>query len=190
MYITLNNTLSNQIPNTSYYCQNHIQLSVEEVSKALNSLKFKNTAGVDNVPSFVLKSATCILAEPLSVIFNIRLRTNTFPNDWKITRVVAVYKSGDKNDIKNYRLISIIPNFAKVFEKAILKHVTYNLSLFIADEQHGCINNCSTATNLICITESIIEAILEGYQLDVIYTDFSKAFDTVDHNLLFANFLI
>lgn len=181
-------TLAYDVKCTPYINQpSDFQLSVNEVSRAMKSLNTKCTAGVDEIPSFFLKSCHSILSQPLCYIFNATISSGTFPIAWKITKVVPIFKSGDKSDVKNYRPISIITNFAKIFERSIANHINHSMLPIIADEQHGCINNRSTSTNLICITEYINQTIANGHQLDVIYTDLAKAFDRVDHDILFSN---
>ena len=118
------------------------------------------------------------LAQLLSVISNKAIENYTFPDKWKRARIVPVHKKNDISDLKNYRPIAIISNFAKIFEQMIYKSITNNVRPYISQNQHGFLPGKSTTINLITITQSICE------QVDVVYTEFSSAFDAVDHGIL------
>lgn len=103
---------------------------------------------------------------------------------WKISRICPVFKKGDKNYVINHRPITIICNFSKAFEVVLHKIIYANTRRLISDSQHGFMQGRSTTTNLFCITQYISESLDSGGQVDVIYTDFSKAFDRLDHGIL------
>lgn len=158
--------------------------SVRVTLRTLSELKPKITAGPDEIPAFLLRDCRHALAKPLSIIFNICLRTSTFPKLWKHSRVCPVYKKGEKCEVVNYRPVSIISNVSKTFE-LVLFNVVYNkVSALISPFQHGFIRGRSTTTNLFCMTQFIAEAFDSSSQVDVIYTDLTKAFDRLDHSLL------
>ena len=159
-------------------------LSDDEVLQALKFLKPKFTSSHDNVPSFIIRDCAYALVRPLTVIFNLSLKTHCFPQLWKMARICPVFKSGDKGSINNYRAISIIPNFAKVFEKCVYNKLFFQLSAIIIPQQHGFFHKRSTVTNLACFMQDTYDALDEGLQVDTIYTDFSRAFDRVDHKIL------
>ena len=72
----------------------------------------------------------------------------------------------------------------KIFEEIITELLTPNLTSVICDEQHGFVPGRSTTTNLAVYHCFISAALDEGLQVDTIYTDFRKAFDSVDHGIL------
>ncbi len=84
----------------------------------------------------------------------------------------------------NYRPISILAAASKVFERIIFNKVYAHVKRFITPSQHGFVTKKSTLTNLLEFTTRITDSILDGGQLDIIFTDFSKAFDQVSHELL------
>ena len=95
----------------------HIKhIEEETVYRAIKRLKPSLTAGPDMIPSFLVKDCATIFAKPLSIIFNLILGESVFSNSWKISRIVPIHKSGRRNEIGNYRPITLINNFAKVFE--------------------------------------------------------------------------
>jgi Reverse transcriptase (RNA-dependent DNA polymerase) len=160
--------------------------SEEEVAKALCKLKDKHTSGHDNIPSFFARDCAYVLAKPLQVIFNTALKTNTFPKLWKVSKVIPIFKSGEINDIGNYRPITLLSNFAKAFEISVYTRIFPKIQRLISTEQHGFITNRSTVTNLMSLSQSVCQAVENHSQLDVIYTDFSKAFDRLDHTILIS----
>ncbi|XP_033218103.1 uncharacterized protein LOC117173571 [Belonocnema kinseyi] len=107
-----------------------------------------------------------------------------FPVVWKSAKIVPVLKAGEKSDIASYRPVAIIPNFAKAFEFSIAPLIRSAFKPILDDEQHGCDQRRSTVTNLMCFTQYVNDALRKGYQVDVVYTDFSKAFDRIDHTIL------
>ena len=124
------------------------------------------------------------VADPLLAIYNSAISANVFPDIWKVSRIVPIHKTGLKTNITNYRPISLISIFAKVFEKLIYVSIYYQIEHELSSQQHGFIKRRSTTTNLLLQTEVIATNIDEKGQLDVIYTDFCKAFDRVDINII------
>lgn len=98
--------------------------------------------------------------------------------------VTPIFKEGDKSDIKNYRAISKTSLISKIFESIVADKITPLFKHLIMIEQHGFVRSRSTISNLLCYEQYLLEAFEMGYQVDSIYTDFSKAFDRVDHDIL------
>jgi hypothetical protein len=147
-------------------------------------LKTSKSAGPDGLPGtflFNIKSAFCF---PLWLIFRRSLGMGIFPSMFKISSVTPVYKSGDKTDVWNYRPISIQNHIAKLFEQLILKCIQPLVNSILVDEQYGFRPSRSATTNQIVFHNFILAAIGKRTQVDVIFTDFSKAFDHVDHKIL------
>lgn len=160
------------------------KFSTNDILSALKKLKPKFTKGPDDVPAFIVRDCAHAFVEPLCIIFNMSLKSGIFPDIWKKSRVCPVYKKGEKNNIENYRQITIICNFAKVFEIALHNVLYPHIEGQISVHQHGFVKNRSTVSNLFCITQYVAQYMDLNGQVDVLYTDFSKAFDRVDHHLL------
>lgn len=112
------------------------------------------------------------------------LSTGSFPTYWKKSYIVPVFKSGDKSNVINYRPISKLSIIPKLFESIITKNLSKLLSNYICPNQHGFQPKKSVFTNLLIYHTDLISSIENGCQIDTVYTDFSKAFDRVNHNLL------
>ena len=143
-----------------------------------------NTAGADLIPSFIIRDCRFILAGPLAAIINISLRTSMFPTLWKVGLITPVHKKGDQSLLANYRPITIISNFAKIYERVLYSVIYANVRAFLSPHQHGFVTARSTTTNLAVFTQFVSQTLDDGSQVDTIYTDFSKAFDTIPHHTL------
>ena len=155
-----------------------------DVEKALTELKPKMSSGLDQVPCFVAKDCKSVFTTPLTYIFNLSLRTCTFPNEWKLAKISPVLKSGDSMYINNYRPIALISVFSKVFELVIHNKLFPFLKCIITSNQHGFFPGRSTLTNLSCFTQYVASQLDTRRQVDCIYLDISKAFDRILHSKL------
>ena len=143
-----------------------------------------NSYGPDGIPNSLLKYCYNTLAKPLTILFNASLRLGYFPNLWKSSYLIPLHKSGSKTNASNYRGIAKLNAIPKLFEKLITDIVSYNVSSIIDCRQHGFRKGLSTVTNLLQFSSQIIDGFTSRMQTDVVYTDFSKAFDKVNHGLL------
>lgn len=123
----------------------------------------------------------------MTLIFQRSIDTGNFPDRWKISYITPIFKSsGDKQNIKQYRPVCISSIIPKLFENLVSRQLYPILSTVIAENQHGFLKGKSTATNLVSFTDYVISSIQQGHQVDCIYTDFSKCFDRINHDLLIA----
>nr|CAI5849869.1 unnamed protein product [Callosobruchus analis] len=159
-------------------------LTEEQVFQSLRKIPNKLTTGSDMVPSFLVRDGASVFVKPLLSIFNCAVRSGVFPNKWKIAKIIPIFKSGDSANIASYRGISILNNFSKVFEMTLYRLIYFQTSHLMSDSQHGFMKGRSTITNLAEISQTLSEALDDRGQVDVIYTDFSKAFDKIDHSVL------
>ncbi|KAI5754712.1 hypothetical protein M8J77_010880 [Diaphorina citri] len=163
---------------------NTCQFSSAEVFRALSSLPLKFSSGPDNIPPFILRKCASVLANPLSVIFNRSLSSGIFPEAWKLSFIIPIFKSGDRCNVGNYRGVCIQSAIPKVLDKLVSISLSAACKHFISDEQHGFTAKRSTVTNLLCYQHDIIDAFQSSSCVHSIYTDVSKAFDRVDTRIL------
>ncbi|KAK4820971.1 hypothetical protein QYF61_009437 [Mycteria americana] len=106
--------------------------------------------------------------------------------DWKLANVTPIYKKGQKEDLGNYRSVSLTWVLGKVMEQIILSAITWQVqdNQVIRPSQHGFMKGRSYLTNLMSFYEKVTCLVDEGKAVDVVYLDFNKAFDTVSHSIL------
>ena len=127
------------------------EISLELVLETLISSNPNKATGPDSIPNKVLRMAVEILSPSLSAIFNRSLSMRICHDDWKMARVLPIFKSGDKDDIGNYRPISIISAIAKVFGRLVHDQFYTYLSSnqLINPYQSGFRSTFSTLTSLL-----------------------------------------
>lgn len=124
------------------------------------------------------------VVKPLTFLFNRSLSTGIFPLKWKSSFVTPIFKSGSRNNVSNYRGIAILPSLGKSMEKIVYNVLFEFVKNRISTNQHGFFNGRSTTTNLLEFTSTTIKSVEQGKQMDVVYTDFSKAFDLINHRIV------
>lgn len=162
------------------------QFTTVEIFELISSIKPKLGSGPDGVPNYLLKNCVSTLAAPLCGLFNMSLKLGIFPSVWKRSYVIPTFKKGDRTNVENYRGICLVSSIPKLLDSLVSKHLSWHTNKIIMNEQHGFCRGKSTTTNLILLIRDILDAFHSGAQLDAVYTDFSKAFDVVNHNLLLS----
>ena len=124
------------------------------------------------------------IAFPITMLFNKSLKAGKFPFCLKRANVIPVFKSGKRDDVHNYRPISLLSLLEKIFEKLVYDNVHMFIFNQLGEEQHGFTPGRSVESNLSVLLNSVACDIKAKAQTDVIYTDFIKAFDSVNHRFL------
>ena len=155
-----------------------------EVFNELWTIKPNHSTGLDNISPKFLKETAFILSPIITFLYNKSIQTGIFPNTWKYSFISPIFKKGDKSLVTNYRPISKISILPKIFSKLVNKIIFPLCNHILINEQHGFRPKRSTITNLCLFKNSILDSFVDKAQIDVIYTDFEKAFDRVNHSLL------
>lgn len=155
-----------------------------QVSDIINSLDITKSTGPDGIPPMFIKKCATYLHIPLTIIYNKSTQYGIFPDKWKTGYVVPIFKSGDKHNVENYRPITKLSIFGKMLELLLHKEIFNQVKNTVIEEQHGFFLNRSIESNLLSYAEDIVVALDNQCQTDAIYTDFSKAFDKIDHGIL------
>ena len=158
----------------------------EEVEKIINALDIKKSTGPNGVPVYILKIFNFFFSFWLSRLANQCFETGVFPDILKLAKVTPLHKKDSKLEFLNYRPISLLSVFSKVYEKLIYRRIYEYLTKhnFIYNKQFGFRSNYSTNHALISITEHIRERLDLGYYVCGVFVDLEKAFDTVNHKIL------
>ena len=166
----------------------NVQFTPSAVAKKIKSLKVSPSSGPDGISSSFLRDNVSSMAVPLSIIYTKSMETGTVPSDWRKANVTPIFKKGSKSDPGNYRPISLTSIPCKVMESIMRDEIVDHLvtQQLIKSTQHGFMSHKSCTTNLLEFMENITKNLDEGTPMDVIYLDFSKAFDKVPHKRLLS----
>ena len=161
-------------------------VSVPEVKRLLKQTDSKKSDGPDLIPARLIKDCAHELAPSITHLVNVILETSTIPNDFKIGRISAIYKSGEKNQLNNYRPITVLPILSKIMEKGIYNQLTVYLEKnnLLSSRQFGFRKGKSTELAATLFFDDVHRAMDRGELTGTIFIDLSKAFDTVSHSVL------
>lgn len=157
---------------------------VHDVECIISKLDENKNGGPDGLPNYFIKKVCRSISLPLVLLFDKSLEQGIFPQALKYAYISPVFKKGNKQQVENYRPVCLLNTIAIVFEKLILRRIEPVICDKISNKQHGFMPKKSTGTNLTEYTNYIACALDVGDSVNAIYTDFSKAFDSVDHGLL------
>ena len=160
-------------------------VSVSEITNCLLRLK-NSSAGHDSLQPSIIKLITDIIAGPLTHVLNLCFEQSTFPDELKTANVVPIHKGGDASLFQNYRPISILPVFSKIFERLLYNRL-YGFFLeqgVITNSQFGFRKNYSTEMALAYTIDKITSELDSGSSVVGLFLDLKKAFDTVHHDIL------
>ena len=161
-------------------------ISHREVRCLLLKLNPNKAQGPDGIHGKILKNCAISIAYPLSVIYNMSYKTGIIPEEWKLGHIVPVHKKGCKGSVENYRPISLTCLVMKIFEKIIRNKIMSICEKKINCEQHGFLPGKSCTTQMIPYIDSLAVNIndISTLSTDVVYFDFAKAFDSVNHDII------
>lgn len=161
------------------------EVSESSITKILCQFKSSKANNVfDCDPAFVKKYRS-ILCTLITHLVNLSIKQYYFPNAWKSAVTTPVFKAGDPTNVTNYRPISILPVNSKVTEIVICDQLIAHLNhghFPLHSMQFGFRKHHSTETANCCFIEQIKSSLDRGSAIGVVFFDFKKAFDTVNHN--------
>ena len=174
--------MKNRIPESIFLAP----VTSEEIEIIINSLNIKKAIGPYSIPVFLLQILSRLISQPLSVIVNQSFEVGIFPNKLKVGKVNPLYKKDSSDNPSNYRPISILSVFSKIFEKLMYKRLYQFLDSFeiLYPLQFGFRKKHSTSHALLCLTETIRHSIDNGRIGCGVFLDLQKAFDTVNQDFV------
>ena len=163
-------------------------LTLKELPTALSSLKSNKCVGFDEISINVVKQVFDVIQSPLCYIFNVSLKHSVFPDKLKIARVTPIFKTGNKFALSHYRPVSILPCFSKLLERVMYNrlyaYLTTNNILY--EKQFRFQINHSTDHAITQLVSEILHSFDEKKFTLGVFIDLSKAFDTVNHQILLS----
>lgn len=171
-------------PNYSVYLSPATQIEIENFLKTLKG----TSSGFDEISPLVVRQTASIISLPLTHIVNLTLKKGVFPDELKKAKIIPLFKSDNRDDVNNYRPISVLPVFSKVFEKVICTRLVNFIeknNLF-SNCQHGFRPGRSTESAIFQFTNNVYKYLEKKHYLVGIFLDLSKAFDSLCHKILLS----
>ena len=195
-FIGVGPTLARKIPKQSrtpeFYLGNSLinsmflaPVSTEKFRNMIYELK-NSAPGPDIITAEALRLCLSSITSPLVYILNLSLSEGVFPEELKIANVIPLYKADDHMCFNNYRPVSPLCILSKVFEKIMYARLISFLEVnkILIQHQFGFRKKCSTYMALSILMDTLIKSLENGDYMIGVFLDFSKAFDTVDHDIL------
>ncbi|KAK4830258.1 hypothetical protein QYF61_009351 [Mycteria americana] len=156
------------------------------VSDLLHHLDTCKSMGLDGIHPRVLRKLVEVLTKPLSILYQQSWLIGEVSVDWRLANVTPIYRKGLKEDLGNYRPVSLTSVPGKIMEHIILSAITQHVqdNQGIRPSQHGFRKGRSCLTNLISFCDKVTHLVDEGKAVDDVSLDFTKAFDTISHSIL------
>ena len=197
-FSTIADKLREKVPQTSQHFSKWLKnpnprsfflnpVSPNDVSEVISSFKKGKSTGPNSIPLAIFNAVHDTLSVILSKLVNISFSNGVFPSLLKNAKVVPIFKKGSKLEVENYRPISLLSNIDKIFQKLIHNQLSNFLtnSDVLYSYQFGFRTNHSTSSALMNCIETISQTMDSGNYACSVFIDLQKAFDTVDHNILF-----
>ena len=174
--------LPHPLPN-SFVCDN---ISPSEISNVIDKLKSRGSAGPDVFNANFIYSIKHYITIPLSYIFNLSINTGEFPSKLKEAKTVPIFKKGDSMLASNYRPISLLSIFSKIFETIVSSRLTSFLTKYniLYEHQYGFRSNHSTTLAVLDSVDEILTNLDKKHYVVGVFFDLSKAFDSLEHSIL------
>lgn len=171
----------------SFYLRPVTSLEIENI---INNLK-STSAGHDNIHIKVVKKCSYIISSFLEYIINLSFQKGCVPKQIQIAKIIPIHKKGTKTLLANYRPISLLSSFSKIFEKAMAARLMDYLTQhsLLSACQHGFRPGYSTERALHSLSQSIYHSIDNKLYQITLFCDFTKAFDTISHSILFEKLI-
>ena len=162
------------------------EVNIEDIKKDILKLDKNKASQHSDIPIKIIKENLDIFAGFLCTNINRSFKSSSFPSCLKMADVTPLHKKGKKDLKENYRPVSFLPVFSKVFERSMFAQMSSFFDNFLSKQQCGFRKGYSTQQCLLALLEKWKRAVDSGQMFGALLTDLSKAFDCLDHELLIA----
>ena len=163
-----------------------VYVTREKIVESLKKLSERSAPGLDGVPAVLLRKCAESISYPLYILWRISFYSGIVPSSLKEGVITPIFKKGNKSDCGNYRPVALTSHIAKTFERIVAEELVAYLETeeLLSANQHGFRKDRSCSSQLLQHHYSVLRMMEEGNDVDIVYLDFSKAFDKVDIGLL------
>ena len=197
-FASVGQKLASRVPNSNTHFADYLKhikqkksfyfssISEKEVEREIMTIPNNKSHGLYSYPVKIIKLAKCLLSKPLTQIFNASIQKGKYLSKLKVSKATPVFKDDDDTDPNNYRLISLLSIFNRIFEKLIYKRLVNFIEIhnLIDNAQYGFRTGFSTNHAILDIISSIKSNMDKKCFSCAVFIDLKKAFDTVDHSIL------
>lgn len=157
-----------------------------DVEEVIESLNRKYSFGYDEIPVSLIKDIKFEISNVLCHLINSSFVSRIFPRKLKISKIIPIYKKNDPKMKENYRPVTLLPTFSKIYEKIVFNQLASYLLKFrkLESFQHGFRPGRSVVSAAVQFVESVIESIDRGEFVSGIFLDLTRAFDSVKYSIL------
>ena len=158
----------------------------QEILQIVNKFKNKKSTDHTDIDMMIVKNIIETVVSPFTHICNLSFETGIFPEKMKTAKVIPIFKCGDKQELTNYRPISLLSQFSKILEKLFVERLDNFIEKhhLLSNHQYGFRANRSTSMAVVELVENITKAIDNTEYTIGVFIDLKKAFDTIHHNIL------
>ena len=160
--------------------------SIPEIQADLENLNKNKPTTDNNIPAKILTEHKYLCAPFLATIYSNSVTTGEFPPDLKQADITPGHKKNETTLKNNYRPISILPTVSKVYERNMYKDIEHYMQKYLSSKLCGFRKGYSTQYALIAMIEKWKKALDKSYNVAAVLTDLSKAFDSLNHELIIA----
>jgi hypothetical protein len=161
-----------------------------DVFRGPSTLLNVKTVCPDGLSGVFLYQLISIITYSQFLLFRRSLDEGNFSSILKFSSIMPIHNSSNKSNITNYRPISIQSHLSKLFEYLILNIIKSSVNNILIEEQHGFRSNTSTTTRNLVFSNFVFKYFKNRSQIDVVYTDLTKAFDTINHKVCCVFFFV
>ncbi|CAH2012087.1 unnamed protein product [Acanthoscelides obtectus] len=162
------------------------EVSYHDVRTAINKLKNSKSTDPYGFTVRIVKTLQNLIIYPLTKLFNQCIESNTFPDFFKLSKIIPIFKQGDTEELCNYRPISLIPIFAKILELLLKDQINeyFEANNLFCSTQFGFRKNSSTTSAINSFIQFVNQTFENNLYGAACLLDLSKAFDCVQHDIL------